>query len=124
MAARAAREATVEPQEGTVLTLADVVAGAATTAADAGADLPTTLAEAVAEALRALGRISAAHPVLRAAHVLDAGACALLVVLDALARAAADERPVAVPARLAARRGRPPRVGRGRRAGRSRSCCW
>jgi dihydroxyacetone kinase-like predicted kinase len=97
VAARAAREATVEPQEGTVLTLADVVAGAATTAADAGADLPTMLAEAVAEALRALGRISAVHPVLRAAHVLDSGACALLVVLDALARAAADERPIAVP---------------------------
>lgn len=97
VAARAAREATVEPQEGTVLTLADVVAGAAVTAADAGADLPTMAAEAVAEGLRALGRISAVHPVLRAAHVLDAGACALLVVLDALARAAADERPVAVP---------------------------
>ncbi|WP_456845625.1 DAK2 domain-containing protein [Cellulomonas sp. P5_C6] len=97
VAARAAREATVEPQEGTVLTLADVVAGAARTAADAGADLPTMLAEAVAEALRALGRISAVHPVLRAARVLDAGACALLVVLDALARSAAEERPVVVP---------------------------
>ena len=97
VAARAAREATVEPQEGTVLTLADVVAGAAVTAADAGADLPTTLAESVAEALRALGRISAVHPVLRAARVLDAGACALLVVLDALARAVGDERPVHVP---------------------------
>ncbi|NUU16449.1 DAK2 domain-containing protein [Cellulomonas humilata] len=97
VAGRAAREATVEPQEGTVLTLADVVSSAAATAADAGADLPTMLAEAVAEALRALGRISAAHPVLRAAHVLDAGACALLVVLDALARAVSDERPVQVP---------------------------
>ncbi|MDQ0373312.1 DAK2 domain-containing protein [Cellulomonas humilata] len=97
VAARAAREATVEPQEGTVLTLADVVAGAAATAADAGADLATTLAESVAEALRALGRISAVHPVLRAARVLDAGACALLVVLDALARAVGDERPVHVP---------------------------
>ncbi|MET0789717.1 MAG: DAK2 domain-containing protein [Cellulomonas sp.] len=96
-AARAAREATVEPQEGTVLTLADVVARAAATAADAGADLPTMLAEAVAEALRGLGRMSAVHPVLRAAHVLDSGACALLVVLDALARAAAAERPVRVP---------------------------
>ena len=53
---------------------------------------------------RALGRISAEHPVLRAAHVLDAGACALLVVLDALARAVGDERPVHGPARLAARR--------------------
>ncbi|KQS99833.1 DAK2 domain-containing protein [Cellulomonas sp. Leaf395] len=97
VAARAAREATVEPQEGTVLTLADVLAVAATTAADAGADLPTVLTEAVAEALRALGRISALHPVLRAARVLDAGACALLVVLDALARAVGDERPVHVP---------------------------
>ena len=97
VAARAAREATVEPQEGTVLTLADVVADAAATAVGAGADLPTVLAEAVAEALRALARISAVHPVLRAAHVLDAGACALLVVLDALARAVADERPVEVP---------------------------
>lgn len=97
VAARAAREATMEPQEGTVLTLADVVSGAASTALDAGADLPTMLAEAVAEALRALGRISAVHPVLRAAHVLDAGACALLVVLDALARAVGDARPVHVP---------------------------
>ncbi|KQY47550.1 DAK2 domain-containing protein [Cellulomonas sp. Root137] len=97
VAGRAAREATVEPQEGTVLTLADVVSSAAATAADAGADLPTMLAEAVAEALRALGRISAVHPVLRAARVLDAGACALIVVLDALARAVSDERPVQVP---------------------------
>ncbi|WP_456787988.1 DAK2 domain-containing protein [Cellulomonas sp. P5_C5] len=96
-AARAARGATVEPQEGTVLTLADVVADAASTAADAGATLATMLAEAVAEALRGLGRISALHPVLRAARVLDAGACALLVVLDALARAVGDERPVQVP---------------------------
>ena len=39
VAARAAREATAEPQEGTVLTLADVVAARAATAADAGADL-------------------------------------------------------------------------------------
>ncbi|WP_162243338.1 DAK2 domain-containing protein [Cellulomonas sp. Leaf334] len=97
VAARAAREATVEPQEGTVLTLADVVSVAASSAADAGADLPTMLAEAVAEALRALRRISALHPVLRAARVLDAGACALLVVLDALARCVGEERPVHVP---------------------------
>lgn len=97
VAARAAREATVEPQEGTVLTLADVVSAAASSAVDTGVDLPMMLAEAVAEALRALGRISALHPVLRAARVLDAGACALLVVLDALARSVADDRPVHVP---------------------------
>jgi dihydroxyacetone kinase-like predicted kinase len=37
----------------------------------------------------ALDRVSAAHPVLREAHVVDSGACALLVVLDALAAALA-----------------------------------
>ncbi|WP_426592693.1 DAK2 domain-containing protein [Cellulomonas sp. McL0617] len=85
-AARAARGAMQDPQEGTILTLADSVARSATTAADAGADLATMLASVVADAHRALAGISAEHPVLRAAHVLDAGACALLVVLDALAR--------------------------------------
>ena len=67
--------------------------------------------EAVAEALRALGRISAVHPVLRAARVLDAGACALLVVLDALARAVGDERPVLVPLDWLPDGRRAPRVG-------------
>ena len=50
-----------------------------------GADLATMLDSVVADARLALAGISAEHPVLRAAHVLDAGACALLVVLDALA---------------------------------------
>lgn len=85
-AARSARGAVAEPQEGTVLTVAQDVADGARLAADAGADLDALLAGVLAEAHRSLARISAQHPVLRAAHVLDAGACALLVVLDALAR--------------------------------------
>jgi dihydroxyacetone kinase-like predicted kinase len=44
-----------------------------------------------------LARISAAHPVLRSAHVVDAGGCALLVLLDALAGALAGrDEPVDV----------------------------
>ena len=78
-AARAARGSMQEPQEGTILTLADEVARSAATASDAGADLATMLGSVVADAHHALAAISAEHPVLRAAHVLDAGACALLV---------------------------------------------
>ena len=84
-AGRSARGSMREPQEGTVLTLADVVARSAQAAVGTGADLPTMLRTVVADAHVALARISAVHPVLRAARVVDAGACALLVVLDALA---------------------------------------
>ncbi|MGW6129676.1 DAK2 domain-containing protein [Cellulomonas sp. NPDC055163] len=90
-AADAARGAVAEPQEGTVLTLAAVVARSATAAADRGAPLADVLAAALGEGHAALGRISADHPVLRAAHVVDAGACALLVLLDALGRVVAGE---------------------------------
>lgn len=90
-AARAARGSMQEPQEGTILTLADAVARSAATAADAGADLASMLGSVVADAHRALAAISAEHPVLRAAHVVDAGACALLVMLDALARVVGEQ---------------------------------
>ncbi|WP_258723784.1 DAK2 domain-containing protein [Cellulomonas sp. NS3] len=90
-AADAARDAVAEPQEGTVLTLAEVVARSATAAADRGGDLPDVLATALGDGHAALGRISAEHPVLRAAHVVDAGACALLVLLGALGRVVAGE---------------------------------
>ncbi|ROS31151.1 DAK2 domain-containing protein [Cellulomonas sp. PhB150] len=90
-AARSARQALADPQEGTVLTVADEVAQGALIAAGARADLSTMLAEVLDDAHRALATISAAHPVLRRAHVLDAGACALLVVLGALARVAAED---------------------------------
>src|SRR5659263_632536 len=50
---------------------------------DTGTNVLLTVAGG-ADADAALARISAQHPVLAAAHVVDAGACALLVVLDAL----------------------------------------
>ncbi|CAM5781136.1 DAK2 domain-containing protein [Cellulomonas persica] len=93
-AARAARQALADPQEGTVLTLADEVADAAVLGADAGAPTATVLAQSATAGHQALARISATHPVLRRAHVPDAGACALLVVVDALvAGVAGDAAP-------------------------------
>jgi dihydroxyacetone kinase-like predicted kinase len=92
-AARAARGSVADPQEGTVLTLADAVGARAAREAAAGATLGGLLEAVVADAHRGLARISAEHPVLRRAHVLDAGACALLVVLDALAGAVRGDPP-------------------------------
>ena len=96
-AAQSARDATVEPQEGTALTLATSVAEGAATVALAGVDVLRALDQVVGDGARALASISAEHPVLRRARVPDAGACALLVVLDALARAVAG-RPAATEA--------------------------
>lgn len=94
-AATAAREAVHQPEDGTVLTVAAVVAGAAREATTRGlADAEALVAGADAGRTD-LARISAAHPVLRSARVVDAGACALLVLLDALAGAlAARSGPV------------------------------
>jgi dihydroxyacetone kinase-like predicted kinase len=83
-AGRAAADAVADPQEGTILTLARAVADAALAAVDSGADLAGLLEVASRDGHAALAGISAQHPVLAAAHVVDAGACALLVVLDAL----------------------------------------
>lgn len=96
-AAGAARSAVPEPEDGTVLTVAAAVASAARDAAEAGADETAALAAGVAAGRADLARISAAHPVLRSAHVVDAGGCALLVLLDALAGALAGrDEPVDV----------------------------
>lgn len=84
VAGQEALGAVADPQEGTILTLARVVADAALHAAASGADLAGVLVGASTRAHTALAQISAQHPVLAAAHVLDAGACALLVLLDAL----------------------------------------
>uniref|UniRef100_UPI0011780D9C DAK2 domain-containing protein n=1 Tax=Cellulomonas iranensis TaxID=76862 RepID=UPI0011780D9C len=93
-AADAATTAVPDPQEGTVLTVARDVARTARAAVGADDDAPTDgadpaelLAGAVDAARGDLRRVSAAHDVLRAARVVDAGACALLVVLDALVAA-------------------------------------
>lgn len=97
-AARAARAAVAVPVEGTILTLADGVAARA--ASLGGPDVaPGPLLDAVLDdARRALDPISAEHPVLRREHVPDAGACALLVVLDALHRAVTGQPEPATPA--------------------------
>lgn len=88
-AATAARAAVYQPEDGTVLTVAAVVAGTAGEAAARGLGEADALAAGVAAGRTDLARISAAHPVLRSARVVDAGACALLVLLDALAGALA-----------------------------------
>ena len=88
-AAAAARSAVPEPEDGTVLTVAAVVADAAGRAAAPGVDEAAALGAGVAAGRTDLARISAGHPVLRSARVVDAGACALLVLLDALAAALA-----------------------------------
>ncbi|MFS0704670.1 DAK2 domain-containing protein, partial [Cellulomonas sp. 179-A 9B4 NHS] len=104
-AAVAARAAVPDPQEGTVLTVAaevaahvgrDATAPVGRDAAARGAGARTAadvLAEALAVARADLGRVSAGHDVLRAAHVVDAGACALLVLLDALGHALRTRTP-------------------------------
>lgn len=98
-AASAAARAVADPQEGTVLTLARVIAEAAASAAADPAvggadpsgrqDVAPVLRAATEKGRASLGAISAAHPQLRAAHVLDAGACGLLVLVESLARAVA-----------------------------------
>ncbi|MBD7918061.1 DAK2 domain-containing protein [Cellulomonas sp. Sa3CUA2] len=84
-AAEAARGAVPDPQEGTVLTVAREVAAHARRGLGGAAGSPADVLAAATDAARAdLARLSAGHDVLRAARVVDAGACALLVVLDAL----------------------------------------
>ncbi|WP_448061430.1 DAK2 domain-containing protein [Cellulomonas hominis] len=90
-AATAAHEAVADPQEGTVLTLAREVAGSAAGHVRAGRTLAGVLDGAVGDGQRALARISAGHPVLRRARVVDAGACGLLVLLGALGAVVAGD---------------------------------
>jgi hypothetical protein len=80
-AAVAARTAVHQPEDGTVLTVAARVAAAAQ---DAGGDDVVALGAGITAGKGDLAGICAAHPVLRSARVVDAGACALLVLLDAL----------------------------------------
>jgi len=83
MAAAGARQVVADPWPGTVLEVAQQVADAV--AARPSHTMATVLPEAL-DAVRArLAETSAHHPVLRSAGVIDAGACALLVVLEVLA---------------------------------------
>ncbi|TQL03736.1 DAK2 domain-containing protein [Cellulomonas sp. SLBN-39] len=82
-AADSARRAVPDPRDGTVLTVAREVADRV--ARSDGPDAARALTRALADAREGLPRTSAALDVLRDARVVDAGACALLVVLDVLA---------------------------------------
>ena len=93
-AARNARLAVAHPEAGTILTAAEVAAAAARhTAADPAVTVATAEGrQAVLDAARQGAREAALSSVatlaaLRAAGVLDAGACGLVLVLDALAAA-------------------------------------
>ncbi|MCF4121663.1 DAK2 domain-containing protein [Antribacter sp. KLBMP9083] len=80
-AARSARAAVARPAEGTILTAADAAAGAARAAQDAGQEVLSAAARAArAAAVASRGELAA----LSRAGVLDAGACGLVLVLDAL----------------------------------------
>ncbi|MCL2089641.1 MAG: DAK2 domain-containing protein [Micrococcales bacterium] len=93
-AAVGARQAVADPWPGTVLEVADQVAA---TVRRQAADPHLPLADLLPgplDAVRArLAETSAHHPVLRSAGVVDAGACALLVVLEVLAALLAAEPP-------------------------------
>lgn len=85
VAARTATAAVERPSPGTMLDTAHQVARQVQDDA-----LDQVLPGAVDAARRALVDTSRRHPVLRAAGVVDAGACALLVLLEALAAVLAE----------------------------------
>jgi fatty acid kinase len=96
-AAAAARAAVRRPAEGTVLTVADAAALAATASCDT---LTAAVTAAAAGARVALARTQEQLDVLAASGVVDAGAAGLCVLLDALAAAVTGDVPgaYAVPA--------------------------
>jgi DAK2 domain fusion protein YloV len=100
-AAASARAAVSRPAEGTVLTVADAAARAATTAGSARpGGLGAVVTAAAAAARGALAGTRDQLAVLAARGVVDAGAAGLCVLLDALAAAVTGDRPAAfeVPA--------------------------
>ncbi|MCL2465905.1 MAG: DAK2 domain-containing protein [Micrococcales bacterium] len=91
-AAVGARRAVADPWEGTILEVAEQVAAAvAQRAQDPQVVLADLLPGPLDEVRTALPATSAHHPVLASAGVVDAGACALLVVLEVLAALLAGE---------------------------------
>lgn len=85
------REALSVPVEGTILTVLERAAGAASECpGDELADVVRAAADGAAEAL---GETTAQLTVLRAAGVVDAGARGLVVLLDSLVEVVTGERP-------------------------------
>jgi DAK2 domain fusion protein YloV len=89
-AAAAARAAVRRPVEGTMLTVADAAALAAT---GSGGSLTAVVAAAAAAARAALARTVEQLDVLAASGVVDAGAAGYCVLLDALAAAVTGRVP-------------------------------
>lgn len=83
LAAEHARSAVAQPQEGTILTVADAAAAAAQD--HVAGTLADLVAAAVTAARTALDQSPTALPALQQAGVVDAGGAGLLVLLQALA---------------------------------------
>ncbi len=84
--AAAARDCVAHPQEGTILTVADAGAAAATAAADAGGSLGDVCQAAVDAAHEALARTPDQLEALRHAGVVDAGGAGCVLLLESLQR--------------------------------------
>lgn len=89
-----ARESVLHPQEGTILSVADAAAAAATEAAASGGALAEVSRAIVAAARDALAATPEQLDVLARAGVVDAGGAGYLLFVEALDRVVRDETPV------------------------------
>lgn len=96
-ASRMARGAVTDPVEGTVLTVADDAARAATERAVAGGSELDVARAAADEAWLSLARTPTLLPALREAGVVDAGGAGYALWLDALVAALGGEQPDRAP---------------------------
>jgi len=94
-----ARQALLQPVEGTMITVLRAAAAAAQEAEAAGLPLAEILARVRDAALATVARTPELLPILRQQGVVDAGAQGLAVLLDAWAAAARGERPTLAPLR-------------------------
>jgi DAK2 domain fusion protein YloV len=94
-----ARQALLQPVEGTMITVLRAAAAAAQEAEAAGLPLAEILARVRDAALTAVARAPELLPILRQQGVVDAGARGLAVLLDAWAAAARGEQPTLAPLR-------------------------
>jgi len=99
-AAGSARRAVDRPREGTVLTVLDEAARAATTAPASADDPALVLARALEAARESLARTVNELPELRAAGVVDAGGKGAVLLLDALYGAVSGAQPTERPGPL------------------------
>jgi len=90
---KAAKEAVAVPVPGTVLSATRLASSQAREAAKAGGGVAAVCQAALEAAREAARRSPEELPVLAEAGVVDAGACVLVVVLEALVEAVTGERP-------------------------------